>query len=134
MAAKPARVLSAINLCSICARLAITWKKKRPAGVFLSMPLVRLLEWTCRCSRSATSSMRPLTLRPSRSSFQTANVVSPIHRCERTLSSPGRVVRVPLILSINTRSQPAFFSASGRHCIHWTIQCYPHRLNTVNLN
>jgi hypothetical protein len=37
-------VRSMINSRSIWARLAMTWKKKRPAGVFVSIPFVVSLE------------------------------------------------------------------------------------------
>jgi hypothetical protein len=55
---------------SICARLAIAWKKRRPAGVFVSMPSVML--WKCTfwvSSSSLTRFTNPFTLRPRRSSF-----------------------------------------------------------------
>jgi hypothetical protein len=44
-ASSPARVRSIMSSRSIWARLAITWKKKRPAVVLLSMPSVML--WKC---------------------------------------------------------------------------------------
>ena len=40
-APSPARVRSTISSRSICARLAMTWKKNRPAGVLVSIPSVR---------------------------------------------------------------------------------------------
>jgi hypothetical protein len=43
-APSPARVRSTISSRSICARLAMTWKKNRPAGVLVSIPSVRLLK------------------------------------------------------------------------------------------
>ena len=56
------------------ARLAMTWKKNRPEGVPVSMESVRLLNWTPSFWSSPTRSTSCLTLRPSRSSFQTIKV------------------------------------------------------------
>ncbi len=51
-AAKPARVRSTINSRSISARALMTWKKKRPAGVEVSIELVRLRKFTPRACSS----------------------------------------------------------------------------------
>lgn len=77
-AAKPARVRSTISSRSISARALMTWKKKRPAGVLVSMLSVRLRKFTPRACSSDTSVIRSRTLLPSLSSFQT------------TSTSPGR--------------------------------------------
>ena len=55
-AARPVRVRSASSSRSICASDAMTWKKKRPAGV-VSIPSVGLRNWTRwrPCSRPASS-------------------------------------------------------------------------------
>ena len=87
-APSPARVRSTISSRSICARLAMTWKKNRPAGVLVSIPSVRLLKCTWRVSNSPTRSTRPFTLRPSRSSFQTTSV-SPFRRWDSASARPG---------------------------------------------
>ncbi|SXT39603.1 Uncharacterised protein [Klebsiella pneumoniae] len=51
----------------------MTWKKKRPAGVEVAMLSVRLRKFTPRACSSDTGVIRSLTLRPSRSSFQTTS-------------------------------------------------------------
>ena len=107
----PARVRSTVSSRSISARLAMTWKKKRPDGVPVSMESVRLLNWTpCLCS-SPTRSTSCLTERPSRSSFQTTKV-SPSRSISSVLAKPGRSARVPLTLSSKTFWHPALAKAS----------------------
>lgn len=87
---KPARVRSLTSSRSICARLAMTWKKKRPAGLPVSIWSVRLLKWILFFSRFATKSISPLTLRPKRSSFQTTKV-SPSRSWSIAWFNPGRL-------------------------------------------
>jgi hypothetical protein len=111
-ASSPARVRSIVSSSSIWARLAdMTWKKKRPEGVLVSMASVRLLNSIpCLC-KSLTRSTRFLTLRPSRSSFQTTRV-SPSRSIPSLSDSPERSARLPLILSSKIFLQPALVKAS----------------------
>ena len=51
---------------------ATMWKK-RPAGVMVSMPSVRLRNWIRRSCKSVTKSTSPFTVRPSRSRFQSTS-------------------------------------------------------------
>lgn len=66
---RPARVRSTIRPRSISAKLAMTWKKKRPEGVPVSMASVRLLNWTpCLCSSPTRSLQSGRIDHPSRTS------------------------------------------------------------------
>src|SRR4029077_10272554 len=87
-----------INSRSIWDRLAITWKKKRPAGVLVSTPSVMLWKCTFWVSSSLARSTNPFTLRPSRSSFQTTRV-SASRKWDSASFSPGRSTCAPLSLS-----------------------------------
>ncbi len=109
-AAKPARVRSTISSRSISARALITWKKKRPAGVLVSMLSVRLRKFTPRACSSDTSVIRSRTLRPSRSSFQTTST-SPGLSLRKARLNPGRLAFFPLAVSSNICSHSARKSA-----------------------
>lgn len=69
-AARPARVRSMFSSLSISASAPITWKKKRPAAVLVSMLSVRLRKLTPRACSSDTSVIRSRTLRPNGLSLQ----------------------------------------------------------------
>ncbi len=120
---------SMINSRSIWARLAITWKKKRPADVFVSIPSV--MPWKCTfwASSSLTRSTNPFTLRPSRSSFHTTRV-SAWRNWDSASFSPGRSTCAPLSLSVKMRFHPVFLSASScisRFCSWVDTRAYPIR-------
>ena len=97
-ASRPAWVLSTVRSRSICARLAITWKKKRPDVVEVSIWSVRHLKCTPRCSRSQTMATRSFRLRPSLSSFHTTRL-SFSRRTSRANVRPSRDAWAPLALS-----------------------------------
>ncbi len=109
-AAKPARVRSTISSLSISASALMTWKKKRPAGVLVSMLSVRLRKFTPRACSSDTRVIRSRTLRPSRSSFQTTST-SPGRSRRSARFNPGRLAFFPLAVSSKTSSHSARISA-----------------------
>ncbi len=109
-AANPARVRSTINSRSIYARALMTWKKKRPAGVEVSIESVRLRKFTPRACNSDTSVIRSRTLRPSRSSFHTTST-SPGRSRHSTRFNPGLLAFFPLAVSSKTSSHSARISA-----------------------
>ena len=104
---------STISSRSISARAPITWKKKRPIGVLVSIESVRLRKLMPRSRNSSTSTTRRRILRPSRSSFQTTSV-SPADNVLSSFFSPGLSDLVSLILSSKIRSHPAPFSQPRR--------------------
>ena len=119
-AASPARVRSTISSRSISAKAPITWKKKRPIGVDVSMLSVRLLKFTPLPRRSSISVTRCRMLLPNLSSFQTTSV-SPSESVRRTFFSPGRSEVLPLILSSNISSHPAHSSAFRCKAVFWSF-------------
>ena len=118
-AAKPARVRSTISSLSISARALITWKKKRPAAVLVSIESVRLRKFTPRACSSDTRVIRSRTLRPNLSSFQTTST-SPGRSRRSARFNPGRLAFFPLAVSSKTCSHSArnsafFCKVSGAH-------------------
>ncbi|BBV88594.1 Uncharacterised protein [Enterobacter hormaechei] len=118
--ASPARVRSTISSRSISARAPITWKKKRPIGVDVSMLSVRLRKFTPLPRRSSIRVTRCRILLPNLSSFQTTSV-SPSESVRRTFFSPGRSEVFPLILSSNISSHPAHSSAFRCKAVFWSF-------------
>ncbi len=88
----------------------MTWKKKRPAGVEVSIESVRLRKFTPRACNSDTSVIRSRTLRPSRSSFHTTST-SPGRSRHSTRFNPGLLAFFPLAVSSKTSSHSARISA-----------------------
>ena len=110
-ACRPARVRSTLSTRSVSARLAVTWKKKRLAGVLVSMESVGLTKLIPSSFKPLMRSTSCLTLRPSRSSFQTTKV-SPFLRMSSAFWSPGRSVTFPLVVPSKTLSHPERVSVS----------------------
>ncbi|CSZ26441.1 Uncharacterised protein [Shigella sonnei] len=119
-ASSPAFVRSTISSRSISARAPITWKKKRPIGVLVSIESVRLRKLMPRSRNSSTSTTRCRILRPSRSSFQTTSV-SPADNVLSSFFSPGLSDFVPLILSSKISSHPAQFNALRCRSVFWSF-------------
>ena len=106
-----ARVRSTVSSRSISAKLAMTWKKKRPEGVPVSIASVRLLNLDAPFVKvadqiyevfhaAAKAIQLPTQACPRRASISMA------------LMSPGRSPRLPLILSSKIFLQPAWVRAS----------------------
>ena len=119
-AASPAQVRSTINSRSISARAPITWKKKRPIGVLVSILSVRLLKLMPRLRKSSISETRFRILRPSLSSFHTISV-SPSESALKSFFRPGLSAVLPLILSSKISSHPALSSAFLCRAVFWSF-------------
>ncbi len=118
--ASPARVRSTISSRSISARAPITWKKKRPIGVDVSMLSVRLRKFTPppaqvfdQSNKMPHTPAQPVQL----PDYQRV----PFESVRRTFFSPGRSEVLPLILSSNISSHPAHSSAFRCKAVFWSF-------------
>ena len=119
-AANPASVRSTISSRSISASADITWKKKRPMAVLVSILSVKERKWAPRSCSSDISAIRFLTLRPNLSSFHTTRV-SPLLTHFKARLRPGRLATFPLMRSSKMWSQFALVSALRCKSQFWSI-------------